>query len=287
MKKIWAVELDLLNEFSSACSKHNLKWFAHAGTLLGAVRHHGFIPWDDDIDVMMPRADYERLYSIGPDVFSHPYFFQNENTDPFFCRSFSRLRNSNTSAIQVWEKDYAYPYNQGIFIDIFPYDNLPDDEEELKSRIRIMEPLAYKGEKIRNLVYFYRPLRGKGFKKRTRYFLKHVWLKFFDKEGGDYKETLKAYYDMMTAYNTVQTKRVGEVVIPPLNRHIWNREWLDEAVLMPFEMLNIPVPQGYIECLEASFGQDWSKPKRQGSYHGQILFDVDHPYTDFFNKKDR
>ena len=78
MKKVWAVELDLLNEFARVCDKYRLKWFAHAGTMLGAVRHHGFIPWDDDIDVVMPREDYERLCSIGSSEFSRPYFFQNE-----------------------------------------------------------------------------------------------------------------------------------------------------------------------------------------------------------------
>ena len=65
MKKIWAVELDLLNEFSKVCQKHQLKWFVHAGTLLGAIRHKGFIPWDDDIDVVMPRADYEKLCELA------------------------------------------------------------------------------------------------------------------------------------------------------------------------------------------------------------------------------
>ena len=69
MKKVWAVELDLLNEFARVCKEHDLKWFAHAGTLLGAIRHQGFIPWDDDIDVTMPRADYIQLCNVAPKAF--------------------------------------------------------------------------------------------------------------------------------------------------------------------------------------------------------------------------
>ena len=114
MKRIWAVELDLLNEFARVCRENGLKWFAHAGTMLGAVRHRGFIPWDDDIDIIMPRKDYERLCKLAPSAFSHPYFFQDEQTDRYFARAFSRLRNSETTAIFENEKDYRYPYNQGI-----------------------------------------------------------------------------------------------------------------------------------------------------------------------------
>ena len=64
MKKIWAVELDLLNEFMRVCKEHDIRWFADGGTILGAIRHNGMIPWDDDIDVCMYREDYEKLCSF-------------------------------------------------------------------------------------------------------------------------------------------------------------------------------------------------------------------------------
>ena len=77
MKKAWAVMLDLLAELDRVCKKNNIKYYANGGTMLGAVRHKGFIPWDDDIDVMMFREDYDRLMEIGPKEFTYPYFFQN------------------------------------------------------------------------------------------------------------------------------------------------------------------------------------------------------------------
>ena len=284
MKKVWAVELDLLNEFARICNTHHLKWFAHAGTMLGAVRHHGFIPWDDDIDVVMPRSDYEALCNIGPQEFLEPYFFQNDKTDPLFCRSYSRLRNSWTTAFQIQERGLNVPYNQGIFIDIFPYDNLSDDEEEMKEEMKRMELLVFISKYYRNLVHFYEPPKESGFNKRFRHYLKHMWFKYVNRAKGDYLYYINEHNSIATRHNGQETCRVGEVIIPPIGRHIWNKEWLENAQMMPFEMISIPVPINYEDCLNVSFGKDWQAPKQYGNYHGQIIFDVDHPYTDFLKK---
>ena len=285
MKQVWAVELDLLNEFAQVCDAFNLKWFAHAGTMLGAVRHHGFIPWDDDIDVTMPRADYERLCSIGPSAFKHPYFFQTDETDRYFCRNFARLRNSETTAIQIWEKQFHFPYNQGIFIDIFPYDNLSDNDAELTVEMQQMEHWANAGWQYRNMVHFYRPKTGSGAKKRVSYYLKHLWFKYIDKKKGDYLTILNHHKAIMTAHDQENTVRVGEVVIPPLGRHIWKREWVEDVISVPFEMIQVRIPSAYEQCLAASFGEDWRTPKPVGNYHGEVIFDPNRPYTEYLKKK--
>ncbi len=119
-KKIWAVELDLLLQFVKVCEENNLKYFLFGGTLLGAIRHQGFIPWDDDIDVGMPRKDYEEFLKHYND-FKEPYFLQTPETDSGSGYIYAKLRNSNTTCLI---KKFAYnkELNQGIFIDIFPFD---------------------------------------------------------------------------------------------------------------------------------------------------------------------
>ena len=76
MKKVWAVEMELLKKLLEVCEKHHLRIWAEGGTLLGAVREKGFIPWDDDIDMAMPREDYDKLQTIAKDQFKAPFFFQ-------------------------------------------------------------------------------------------------------------------------------------------------------------------------------------------------------------------
>lgn len=93
-KQVWAVELDLFLKFVTVCRKYNLRYYADSGTLLGAVRHQGFIPWDDDMDFVMFRDDYDKLCEVGEKEFGHPYFFQSERTDPGTIRGHIQIRNS-------------------------------------------------------------------------------------------------------------------------------------------------------------------------------------------------
>ena len=123
MKKVWNVELELLKKLDEVCKKNNLRYFGDSGTLLGAVRHNGFIPWDDDIDVVMLREDYDKLIEIGNKEFNDPFFLQSAYSDTGYYREHAQLRNSNTSGILVYEGN-SVEFNQGIFLDIFPLDEI-------------------------------------------------------------------------------------------------------------------------------------------------------------------
>ena len=285
LKKVWAVELDILNEFSRVCAEHNLKWFVHAGTLLGTVRHHGFIPWDDDVDVVMPRRDYEELCVIAPTVFNHPYFFQNDETDPGFAKNFSRLRNSSTTAIV---KDYIsrkYPFNQGFYVDIFPYDNIPDDVEQRKEFFNELTWLNGQAWGWMDLVHSFHPSKEIGQARKLKLFFKYLLHKYVSPRQTKYRLLLKQHHDLVTKYNGADTAFVCESIVPPLGRWEWKREWVENVFYMPFEMLSVPVPVCFAECLETGFGKDWRVPKQVGTLHGSILFDVDKPYTEYLKKR--
>lgn len=120
--KLQKCQLDILMEFDRVCNLLNLDYCLAFGTCLGAVRHQGFIPWDDDIDVCMRIRDFEILHQHA-DLFKEPYFLQSHDTDPEFGLMISRLRNSNTTLIE--RKEAHRDINHGVFMDIYPLFNCP------------------------------------------------------------------------------------------------------------------------------------------------------------------
>ena len=108
MKKVWAVELDLLYQLDQVCNKYGITYYASGGTILSAERHKGFIPWDDDIDVMMLRDQYDLLCAHA-DEFEDPYFFQTGDTDEGYFRGHAQLRNSNTTGVLLEEVEKNVP----------------------------------------------------------------------------------------------------------------------------------------------------------------------------------
>ena len=117
LRQVQLIQLEILKDFVKVCNKYNLQYFLDGGTLLGAVRHKGFIPWDDDLDLAMPREDYDTLIEIAPEIFDEPYFLQTpENDIGCFYGGYSKLRNSNTTGLEKRNKNHVC--NQGIWIDI-------------------------------------------------------------------------------------------------------------------------------------------------------------------------
>lgn len=132
-EKLKTIELDLLKEFIATCSKLNLRYFVIGGTLLGAVRHKGFIPWDDDIDVAMPRKDYEIWVEKAQDLIDKKKFFvQTFVTDPQYPNNFAKLRNNNTTFVESSLRRLTI--NHGVYIDIFPLDYYPKRSSLFKIR---------------------------------------------------------------------------------------------------------------------------------------------------------
>ena len=138
LRLIQEIELDILLEFDRICKKHGLKYQLYSGTLIGAVRHEGFIPWDDDIDVAMPRADYDKFIELK-DELADDYFFQSYETDPQYINRFGKIRKNGTVFMEklVQELDMHH----GIYIDVFPFDNIKPHSFSGKLQLFILRKL--------------------------------------------------------------------------------------------------------------------------------------------------
>lgn len=283
MKEVWAIELDLLTELLRVCDKYNIKIFASGGTLLGAVRHKGFIPWDDDIDMMMFREDYEKLCNVAKDEFEYPYFFQTEYTDPGSLRCNAQLRNSMTTAILTVENDdrsQTHKYNQGIFIDIMPLDNIVMESKLLdkqKEDVNSYWEKAHKMAKITNRYASY------AHRKINKFFKPFVHLICSPVISGLHMEEryYKKYENACKRYNNKKTKHVGVLMFAfRADRHIKDRDDFEKITYVPFEFMQIPAGTGYDHALKRLYG-DYTVCRKASSEHGGVIFDVDRPYTEY------
>lgn len=124
LRKLQLTQLEILKVFDHFCRDHGLQYSLYAGSLLGAVRHNGFIPWDDDLDVCMARSEYDRFITLWDQDSPEGYILQNKENTPAFWQSFSKIRKDHTTFLQ--EKREAGKYHTGIFLDIFPLDRMPN-----------------------------------------------------------------------------------------------------------------------------------------------------------------
>jgi len=135
--------LDIALEFRRICDKHNLNYFLVGGTLLGAVRHHGFIPWDDDMDVGMLREDYEKFLKICPQELGQDFFFQTSETDEAYAFPYAKIRLHNTLLAEDYAKDSKQ--HNGVFLDVFPYDHMPEQKLLQKAHYFLFKGLKWAG----------------------------------------------------------------------------------------------------------------------------------------------
>ncbi len=118
LEKLWQHELKILDEIDRICKKHDITYFIMWGTLIGAVRHKGFIPWDDDIDINMPMKDYKKFLKVAPEELSDEFFLQTSKTDKYHPTYFAKVRLNNTAFYS--KEDTNFKKHHGIFVDVFP-----------------------------------------------------------------------------------------------------------------------------------------------------------------------
>ncbi len=131
LEDIWKVEVEILDEFDRVCRENSLRYSLAYGTLLGAVRHGGFIPWDDDIDVMMPREDYDRLREIWRAKAKEGFILEDETMYDDYVNNFAKIRKDHTTFLQ-FDSERTSSHHTGFFIDIFPGDRVAPAGPERK-----------------------------------------------------------------------------------------------------------------------------------------------------------
>lgn len=273
-KRIWAVELDLLAKLQLVCEKYDFRYSVDEGTLLGTIRHGGFIPWDDDIDVCMLREDYNKLCRVAATEFCHPYFFQTEQTNPGSVRGHAQIRNNTTTGILNTELEHHYLFNQGIFIDIFPLDAVPDDKDDLSHFVK-------KADFLRRIARAYARRSTRVCKtelKRLKVSIPYYFVGKWFKKNVFYQ----IYERFIQRYNTCDCQRLANMFLPDLKpSFIYDKQWFRDSIEMPFEMLTVHVHVGYLDYLRRHYG-NWETPIQGGSIHGGVVFDTEISYTDYF-----
>ncbi|MBR2805298.1 MAG: LicD family protein [Oscillospiraceae bacterium] len=274
-KEIWAVELDLLYELDRVCNKLSLQYSLAYGTLIGAVRDGRFIPWDDDIDVVMLREDYDVLISMGPDEFQFPYFLQTGYNDHDFFRGHAQLRNSTTCGALPKEL-MEVKFNQGIFIDIIVIDSYNDDQLDMlyakkKSFYRKRRVMMNRlhGGIIRNSIL-------------------RCWRPFLMLKYHDTHELYREYDSLFS--KTKDGEFVDALMFWKQSSQIkhFKREWLEKTHRVPFEDGMFPIPDHYDEILSLIYGNDYMIPKMVSNTHnleGQVIFDTNRSYLDVIKER--
>ena len=255
--------LVLLGEFDRICKKLDIPYVLFAGTLLGAVRHQGFIPWDDDLDILMMRSDYDRfLREAEAHIDSEKFFLQKEFTEhwPMF---FSKLRLNHTTCLEKYHPRDPQSH-QGVYIDIFPCDNALSSQLGRKlqffaSKVVIAKALDRRG-------YETDSKKKKVFMAVCRMLPTGLFLRFA-KKGREDSRYVHTFFGGASGFTP----------------NVYERAWFAQRTELKFAYGDYPVPTQYDQLLRHIYGEYMILPpeeQRNIKQHA-ILIDLDRPYTDY------
>ena len=274
MNEIQEREFKIFEAIIPILEKHNLRYFAVGGTCIGAIRHHGFIPWDDDIDIAMPRRDYElfrtQYYKELPEQYVK-LDYDNAVGNSFL---FTKIHDSQTTYVEEYAKEFPDRYT-GVFVDIMPVDGLPANERKRNKLIKILDVVCKLnllnrpsfrnddswGEKVKEVIKFIiRLLLNRFF--NYNYFSNKV-LELVEKNDFDSSEQI--YF----------TWRYGS----DIKRKIYPKSYFSSTIQVEFEEGKIAVPIEYDKYLSQDFGEYMKLPPedKQKTIHNVYICDLEKP----------
>lgn len=262
LEQLKKIEVEMLKEFIKICEKLNLKYYLAYGTLLGAVRHKGFIPWDDDIDIFMPRKDYEIFLKEAQKLLPEHLFLQHLGSEPNHIVSFAKIRNSNTTFIE--NAVSKFKINHGVFIDIFPLDFYPNDEKEAQKFLKKKKEYDFR---INSCLDYG---TTKNFNTKVKILL--------------YKIKYPSLY---------LTKKKRDILYQSISEseifieYCWEEkalvEWFGEGCMLEFEGIKAKAPKEFDKVLRAEFGDYMQFPPEEERvpHHYTGVVDVTKSYKEY------
>ena len=260
MQETQAVSLEILKRIADLCETNNLRYFLIYGTLIGAVRHHGFIPWDDDVDIMMPREDYDNLLTILTENKLDNLTLFTRKTCSEYPYMIARISDDR----YILEQENEKSVGMGVFIDIYPFDGLGMTKEEALKFGRkgdIISSLCYQATRNHYAVETTTSLIRKIIKYPVFVVSKLIGKDFF-------QDKLEKMAGVKSFDNS---NYVGCIVwLSGGEKDIFKREWFDQTVLMPFDKYMFRVPERYDEVLKVTYNDYMTLPPvedRQGHHY--------------------
>ena len=280
MNDLQKKQLDLLKAFIRVCEKHNLKYFLVGGSALGAVRHKGFIPWDDDIDVGMPREDYDKYVTLQSEYEGTPYFIQTWKSDPHYIYNYGKLRDSSTTFIENMYTNHRI--NHGVWIDIFPIDGFSKTikpREKFKKRILFI---------WLNVYCSYLPALMKHIRKRTFFkdlFFNFVAGLFYFLDIAHFHNKFVEKYAKKISLN--ECKLAGNLFGFNMKREAMPIELFQEYVKLPFEDIEVNVLKDYDQYLRNLYGDYMKLPpvEKQVGHHYHKGLSLTEGYEEYMKKR--
>lgn len=268
LRNLQMKEMEILKEIRTICEKHGITYYIDCGTLLGAVRHKGFIPWDDDIDVVMPYKEYMRFLKIAEEELSSRFFLQNYCTDENFYRSYTIVRMNNTTMMQ--KHHTKYHIHQGVGVDIFPLIEIGEKiDQKIKIwLIKLSNFLQMEDYICANYEEFESTIGTLGLK--VLFLFYKIPMKF----------RKKMHTSILNFICQTKGKRNLTEIWCAITDIIPKSVFEGEAKEVEFEGEMFKAPPQYKEYLKLLYG-DYMKlpPLEERKGHGDLLIDTEHDYS--------